>query len=81
MILFAHIASVLADHGLHDGGTWWFPFGLLWIVGGAALIWFVVHNTRSRDRTAEDVLAERFARGEIAADEYRERLAELRSHR
>jgi putative membrane protein len=75
------IALVLADHGRHDGGAWWFLFGPLWIVAGAALIWFVLRNTRSRDCTAEDLLAERFARGEIAADEYRERLAELRSHR
>jgi putative membrane protein len=81
MILFAHIASVLADHGQHEAGAWWFPFGLVWIVAGGALIWVVLRSTRSRNRTAEDVLAERFARGEIAADEYRERLAELRSHR
>jgi putative membrane protein len=30
---------------------------------------------------AEDVLAERFARGEIDDDEYRQRLALLREHR
>jgi putative membrane protein len=32
-------------------------------------------------RTAEDVLADRFARGEIDEDEYRRRVAALREHR
>ncbi|MET8949966.1 SHOCT domain-containing protein [Streptomyces sp. NPDC004393] len=33
------------------------------------------------DRRAEDLLAERFARGEIDEDEYRRRLSVLREHR
>jgi putative membrane protein len=78
MNAFDHIAPVLAEHGWHDGGAWWFPFGLLWIVVVAGLIWFFVRNARPRDHTATDVLAERFARGEISVEEYRERLAELR---
>lgn len=32
-------------------------------------------------RGAEDVLAERFARGEIDEDEYRQRVTALREHR
>jgi putative membrane protein len=81
MNAFQHIAPVLADHGWHDRGAWWFPFGLLWLLAFAALIWFVFRNTRTRDRTATDILAERFARGEISAEEYRDRLAELGSHK
>ncbi|MFC5959546.1 SHOCT domain-containing protein [Streptomyces sp. NPDC005774] len=34
-----------------------------------------------RSRRAEDLLAERFARGEIDEDEYKRRLALLREHR
>ncbi|MGV9255629.1 SHOCT domain-containing protein [Streptomyces sp. NPDC003697] len=34
-----------------------------------------------QDRRAENLLAERFARGEIDDDEYRRRLALLREHR
>lgn len=34
-----------------------------------------------QDRRAESLLAERFARGEIEADEYKRRLALLREHR
>ncbi|MEU2772012.1 hypothetical protein ABZ646_03580 [Streptomyces sp. NPDC007162] len=36
---------------------------------------------RSQDRRAEDLLAERFARGEIDDDEYKRRLGLLREHR
>lgn len=35
----------------------------------------------SSARAAEDVLAERFARGEIDDDEYRQRMTTLREHR
>ena len=39
------------------------------------------HNTRYPSmRTAEDVLGERFARGEIDVAEYQNRLAVLRGH-
>jgi putative membrane protein len=72
-----HIAPLLAEHGWHGGGAWWFPFGLLWLAAFGALVWFVVRTIRTRDRGAADILAERFARGEISAEEYRERLAEL----
>jgi putative membrane protein len=36
-------------------------------------------ETRARHRSAEDVLAERFARGEIDADEYEQRSNTLRA--
>ena len=36
--------------------------------------------TASSARTAEDVLAERYARGEIEDDEFRQRLTLLREH-
>lgn len=67
----------------HAGGWGWFPFALvLWIGLGAAVIYLVTHVTRSRqpvvgDSRARDILAERFARGEISADEYEERLSHL----
>jgi putative membrane protein len=47
----------------------------------AAVVWLVVRRTRGGERTgletAREILAERFARGEIGADEYRERLGQL----
>jgi putative membrane protein len=67
----------------HEAGDWghgWWP---LWPLFWAALIgiaiWLVL---RRRDRRgpfdqARGVLAERFARGELSAEEYRERLNEL----
>jgi putative membrane protein len=69
--------------GGHPGGLFWiFPvfWGLFWIglvVGGFALL---RRKAKGRDPrvAAEAVLAERFARGEISADEYEDRLAVLR---
>lgn len=66
-------------HHEHAAG-WWvlFPigFGLFWLLvlgGGGYLIW---RRTRPGGK-AEAVLAERYARGEIDEEEYRERLSVL----
>jgi len=80
MTAFHDITPFLADSNWHHDRVWWFPFGLVWVVVLAAVIWFVVRNTRQRGPSATDILAERYARGELSSEEYRERLAELRSH-
>ena len=66
------------------GGGWpwlWWPL-MLALVAGA--IWLVVRgcgpavrSMRSSTTRAEQILAERYARGEISRDEYRERLDDL----
>lgn len=78
----------LAGHGPwhHGGGPgWWllFPicFGVFWLLvlgGGGYLLW---RRTKAMppSSSAEAVLAERYARGEIDEEEYHERLAVLRS--
>jgi putative membrane protein len=69
------------------GGGWgaWLgmSFGMLVVWGLVA--WVIVTLVRQRDKagsppppTAEEILDERLARGEIEADEYRERLELLR---
>lgn len=77
----------------HDGGGWWLwlvmPLGMVAFWG--LVIWGVVAVVRatgsgpsSADAVGagpEQILAERFARGEIDADEYQRRLAMLRSER
>lgn len=75
------LTSVVASHGEHDG--YWFPFAFLWLVLLGVLIWFLVGRGRryrhvSGHERAQDILAERFARGEITGEEYRERLEQLR---
>ena len=89
-----HYAQILAvDPGpswAHHGGWWpWGPlfFGL-WMLALTAIFvgaWFVARRTPPRQTSdaaqmnqARAILAERFARGEISADEYDERLAHLR---
>lgn len=75
------VTFVVGSHGEHDG--FWFPFGLVWLALVGAGIWFfVVRGRRFRQPSglerARDIVAERYARGELTADEYRERLEQLR---
>ena len=71
----------------HAGGGWglwslWWPFtSLVWIAVIAAVLWFCLRGSWWRGRgghdRAREILAERFARGEMTVDEYRERLDQL----
>lgn len=72
-------------YGWRDGG-----WGIAWMILSwgviIALVWAALRaftrdgDRREPSRTAKDVLAERFARGEIDADEYGERLRVLEEH-
>jgi putative membrane protein len=86
------LGQVVADTGGFDhmNGFGWGMMGFGWIVGLAVvgvLVWAILQTVpRRRDvtpaaatRSAEAILADRFARGEIDADEYRRRLDALRS--
>ena len=86
-------AAVLADANGWDGhmgwgGAWMAIFGTLMMAGLVVLIVWLVRATPtstgsqhlSEDplASAQRILAERFARGELSADEYRERTDQLR---
>ena len=61
-----------------DHGHWWIVFPILWAVLIATAIFLLWRRgRRPPDDPAKRILGERFARGEISADEYRERLALL----
>ncbi len=65
----------------HGGGPWFLVFPLLWIAVIVAVAFAFRGGWRRRWRegsSAESVLGERFARGEITAEEYRERRDVLR---
>lgn len=81
------------NDGWNDGaGPWWWLFMLLAMIvfwGGVA--WVIVTLVRHSSGgsppshepgrpTAEDILHERFARGEIDVDEYHQRLNALRGN-
>jgi putative membrane protein len=82
MTAFHDMASLVASANWDHGGFWWFPFTLLWVTVLGTTIWFVTRNVRRRERSgierARDILADRYARGEITGEEYRERLDQLR---
>jgi putative membrane protein len=67
-----------------DGGGWWMGAGSLVFIVLVVLL-LVRQFEDSRDRfaksSAEDILVERFARGEIDEKEYRSRLDALDSGR
>ena len=86
------IATLLADNdgwGHMDGwgGGWMWLWGTLmmfsWVAIIAGAVWLI---TRNRDTSggqvsgsrARDILDERYARGELTTDEYRERVDQLR---
>ena len=69
----------------HDGADhhWWPIFPLFWIVV-IGLLWIFVWRRRwHRDPldSARQILAERYARDELSAEDYRKRLDELGSGR
>ena len=61
---------------------WWGPwFGLFWLVLWGTVIVLLFRRRRTwwnAGHSGEDVLGERFARGEITEEEYRKRRAVLR---
>lgn len=67
----------------HDGdwGHHWWPVWLVfWAVLAGLAVWLLVkRRDRRRDPLdrAREVVAERYARGELTGEEYRERLDEL----
>jgi putative membrane protein len=74
---------VLANSGDWDHG--WALWPLMWVFWIALVtlgVWLVMRRTRpSEERgldSARRILAERYARGEISSEEYRERLDQLR---
>lgn len=71
--------TVLAGSGWGGGGPWFLLFPLLWI-GLFVGAFFLFRRRRDhwQIHSAEEVLAERYARGEISVDEYRERRSVLR---
>ena len=75
--------TVLAGSGFDGPGAWWPIFPLLWFVLIGGLIFFLIRRGRPQWRnpgySGESVLAERYARGEISEQEYRERLSVLKT--
>jgi putative membrane protein len=72
------------EEGWGPGGGFWLGgplIILLWIGLTAAVAWLVVRYARPAERSgvdrAREILAERYARGELSSDEYRERLERL----
>ena len=76
------MATMLIEHGGWGGGPWFLLFPLLW--GALLVAVLLVWRGRNRHWTggAEEILAERYAKGEISAEELRQRREELRrNHR
>jgi putative membrane protein len=84
MAVMTLATEVLARGGDWGPGPWWPIFPLFWLLFIGVLIFVVFRFRRGGGRwhqaqSAEGVLAERYARGEISVEEYRERLNVLKS--
>jgi len=79
-----NIAPLVAGSHWDHGGFCWFPFAVLWVIVLGTAIWFVARKLRPGERSglerAREILAERYALGEVSVEEYRERLDELSRH-
>ena len=70
--------------GHYDNFSWWWfvimPLGMLgfWAIVGWVIVTLVRGDRRDTTPDAEQVVAERYARGEIDAEEYHRRLDDLR---
>jgi putative membrane protein len=66
----------------HYGMNWWMWFGMasFWIVI-ALVVWALIRSgQRPSQRTAQEILDERYAKGELSKDEYEERRRVLINH-
>jgi putative membrane protein len=76
------MAAELASHGDWGPGPWWPIFPLFWVLVWGVLIFAVFRFRRGgrwhQGHSGENVLDERYARGEISVEEYRERLSVLK---
>lgn len=82
-VLMAAATEVLARGDGWGPGGWWPIFPILWFLFFGLVIFALFRSRRGWGRwhagqSAEDVLGERYARGEINENEYRERLRVLR---
>ena len=76
-------SNILASAHWGPAGGWWFGplIPLLWIAVIAGIVWLFTrrrHHDFGVLERARGVLAERFARGELSPEEYRERLSQLK---
>jgi putative membrane protein len=69
--------TVLAGFGW-GGGPWFLFFPLLWIALFVGAFFLFRRRDQWQTHSAEEVVAELYAKGEISADEYRQRLGVLR---
>ena len=81
------LAQLFNHHDMMSGGGWWWLWGTLMMVlvlaGIGLAVWLSVRSSRPGGQrggaqSAEDILEERYARGEIDTDEYEHRLSRLR---
>lgn len=66
------------------GGPLWIVIPLLWLSLAAVAVWLFARRRQApagQGTNAVDILAARYARGEIDTDEYRQRLDELKGLR
>ena len=78
------MAAQAIAHGAWGPGHWWPIFPIFWLLLWGVVIFALFRSRRrwghwNQSHSPQDVLAERYARGEISEQEYRERLTVLKA--
>ena len=67
------MATIVLEVAGWGGGPWFLFFPLVWIaLFAGVLLFFRRRGERWHSHSAREILSERYARGEISADEYRQ---------
>jgi putative membrane protein len=78
------LTTILAADVLAKGGDGWWPLWLMFWVALVAGVGWLLWRRWGKPRgdgldRARELLAERYAKGELTSDEYRERLEQLKA--
>lgn len=83
---YMNVAEHWSESSVHGDGWWWWLWGpatiVFWLGVVTGIIWFITRRVPRKETSpldrARQILAERYARGEIDTEEFQRRMDHLR---